>query len=148
MPPSKKTTLFLSGFRGFSFLVAVIQIVFLSPLGGMPFQTYVLLGLIAAYTVAKVLVPFRWHQRDFLTYLVLGADIFLCASLLFLTGGLASGFLLYSLNPILTIALLLHRKIAFSTSAFLSASVVATQLLSSRLHSQLLQSLLVNTWAY
>ncbi len=133
MTSSKKVRLFLSGFRAFSFHVAVIQIVFLTPLGDVPFQTGVLLGLIGAYTVAKVVVPFRWHRRDFLTYLVLGADILLCACLLFLTGGLASGFLLYSLTPILTIALLLHRRIAVSAAAFLSASVIATQLLSSRI---------------
>lgn len=130
---SKKISLFLSGFRGFSFLVAVVQMLFLSPLANIPLQTHLLLGLVGAYTVAKILVPFKWHQRNFLTYFVLGADALLCVSLVFVTGGLASGFLLYSLNPILTIALLLPRKSALLTAAFFASSVIATQLFSNHI---------------
>lgn len=126
----RKVNLFLSGFRGFAFLVAVAQMITLSPLANVPPETYLLLGLVGAYTVAKILVPFRWYQRDVLTYSVLGADVLVCASLPFFTGGLASGFLLYSLNPILTAALLLHRRIAFSAAAFSCLSVTASQLLS------------------
>jgi signal transduction histidine kinase len=126
----RNVNLFLSGFRGFAFVVAVVQIIILSPLVEVPPETYLLLGLVGAYTVAKILVPFRWYQRDVLTYLVLGSDVLACASLPFFTGGLASGFLLYSLNPILTAALLLHRRVAFSAAAFSCVSVTASQLLS------------------
>ena len=130
MPSSRNVTLFLSGFRGFTFLVAVAQMIILSPLANVPPETYVLLGLVGAYTVAKILVPFRWYQKDIVTYLVLGADVIACASLPFFTGGLASGFLLYSFNPILTTALLLHRRGAFSAAAVTSASVTTAQLFS------------------
>jgi signal transduction histidine kinase len=106
----------------------------LSPLANVPLETYLLLGLVGAYTVAKILVPFRWYQRDALTYLVLGADVLACASLPFFTGGLASGFLLYSFNPILTAALLLHRRVALSAAAFSCLSITASQLLSSRMN--------------
>jgi signal transduction histidine kinase len=127
----KSGQIFLSGFRGFSYLVAVAQIIILSPLAEVSPETYILLGLVGAYTVAKILVPFRWYQRDFLTYLVLGTDVLACASVPFFTGGLASGFLLYSFNPILTAALLLQRRVAFSAAAFSCLSITASQLLSS-----------------
>ena len=124
-----KTRLFLSGFRGFSFVIAVVQIVVLRSLPTVPPQTSLLLGLVGAYTVAKILVPFRWYQRDVLTYLVLGADVTICACLVFFTGGLASGFLLYSLNPILTTGLFMHRRAALSAAGVVSGSAAAAQLL-------------------
>ena len=130
MTNPKNVTLFLSGFRGFTFLVAVAQMIILSPLANVPPETYVLIGLVGAYTIAKILVPFRWYQKDIVTYLVLGADVLACASLPFFTGGLASGFLLYSFNPILTTALLLHRRSALSAAAVISASVTTAQLFS------------------
>lgn len=122
-----KTKLFLSGFRGFSFLIAVVQIVILSSLPIAPARTSLLLGLVGAYTVVKILIPFRWYQRDLLTYLVLGADVGICASLVFFTGGLSSGFLLYSLNPILTTGLFLHRRTALSAAGVTCGSVAAAQ---------------------
>ena len=124
-----KTRLFLSGFRGFSFVIAVVQIVVLRSLPILPSQISLLLGLVCAYTVAKILIPFRWYQRDVLTYLVLGADVTICACLVFFTGGLGSGFLLYSLNPILTTGLFMHRRGALSAAGAISGSVAAAQLL-------------------
>jgi len=133
LPGSSKITLFLAVFRGFAYIVAAIQIVFLSSLAVIPSQTYLLLGLVGAYTIAKILIPFRWYQKDYLTYLILGADVLVCVSLLFLTGGLASGFLLYSLNPILTISLIMHRRVALSVAGFSSLAVIGSQLFSSRI---------------
>lgn len=126
----KREQLFLRGFRGLSYLLAVAQIITLSPFDEVLPETYVLLGLVGVYTVAKILVPFRWYQRDTLTYLVLGADVLVCASLPFFTGGLASGFLLYSFNPTLTAALLLQRRVALSAAAFSCLAIIAGQLIS------------------
>jgi len=91
------------------------------------------MGLVGAYTIVKIFIPFRWYQRDFLTYLVLAADVLCCASLPFLTGGLASAFLLYSLNPILTISLLLHRKVALGIAGLSSLAITASHLFSTRI---------------
>lgn len=126
---SGKIRLFLSGFRAFSFVIAVVQIIILSSLPTVPPHASLLLGLVGAYTIAKIVFPFRWYQRDVLTYLVLGADVTICASLVFFTGGLSSGFLLYSLNPILTTGLFLHRKAALATAGVVSGSVAAAQLI-------------------
>jgi signal transduction histidine kinase len=81
--------------------------------------------------MTKILVPFRWYQKDVLTYLVLAFDVFACTSLLIFTGGLSSGFLLYSLSPILTIALVAKRRVALSAAAITSLSIVGIQLFSS-----------------
>ena len=115
-------------------MVAVLQIITLSPSASVPSETYLLLALVGAYTIMKILVPFRWYQRDVLTYLVLGGDVLACATLPFLTGGLASGFLLYSLNPILTISLLMQMKVALSAATFSSLAVAGSQMFSSRMN--------------
>jgi len=114
--------------------VAVVQIGFFKPLPLIPLQTYLLLGLVGVYTIVKILFPFRWYQKDFLTYLVLGADLLVCTLLLFLTGGLASAFLLYSLNPILTMALLLQMRFALAAAAFSSLAALGSQLFYSRMN--------------
>lgn len=134
MGSTRKITTFLSAFRGFTFMLASVQIILLGPVTVIPPQIYLLLGLVGAYTIAKILIPFRWYQKDFLTYSVLGADVLVCASLPFLTGGLASGFLLYSLNPILTVALLLQMKVALSVAAFSSLAVTGSQVFHSTIN--------------
>lgn len=78
----------LKRIHGLQDVIAVAQIIILSSLPIAPARTSLLLGLVGAYTVAKILIPFRWYQRDLLTYLVLGADVCICASLVFFTGGL------------------------------------------------------------
>ena len=74
-------------------------------------QTYIILGVLGVYTVLRVFSPLRWRERGMITYLILFGDFILCIILVVYTNGLNSPFLLYSLTPIMTAALLFEERI-------------------------------------
>ena len=63
-----------------------------------------------------------------MTYLILIGDFALCISLVIATNGLNSSFLLYSLTPIMTAALLFEEAVSLSLAAVASLSLSITHL--------------------
>ena len=63
-----------------------------------------------------------------MTYLILIGDFVLCIALVIATNGLNSSFLLYSLTPIMTAALLFEEKISLSLAAIASLTLSITHL--------------------
>jgi len=68
-----------------------------------------------------------------MTYLILAGDFLLCLLLVIYTNGLNSSFLLYSLTPIMTAALLFEEKIAIGLAATASITLSVTHLALSQL---------------
>jgi len=68
-----------------------------------------------------------------MTYLILTGDFLLCILLVIYTNGLNSSFLLYSLTPIMTAALLFEERVALSLAATASLSLSVTHLALSQL---------------
>lgn len=120
-----KIYLFLSVYRFFSYGVAVILIQVVpgtdTALGQ---QTYLLLATVGAYTLVKILSPIRWWDSDLITNVVLGGDVLVSLLAVSLTGGLTSGFLLYSFLPIITTALLFEERITLATATVTSVCLV------------------------
>ena len=85
-------------------------------------QLFIILGVLGIYTLLRVFYPLRWREKSPMTYLILAGDFILCITLVIYTNGLNSSFLLYSLTPIMTAALLFEERIALSLAA--SASVL------------------------
>ena len=85
-------------------------------------QLYIILGVLGIYTLLRVFYPLRWRQKSPMTYLILAGDFLLCILLVIYTNGLNSSFLLYSLTPIMTAALLFEERVALSLAA--SASII------------------------
>ena len=120
---ARQQNTFLAFFRAATFVFALVQMLS-SPLlaiSGWPAQ--LLLVVVGCYTTVKLFVPFRWFQNDGLTWLVLAVDAILCVVLVVTTGGLGSPFLLYSLNPVLTLGLFSHRRAAASAAGALTMAV-------------------------
>jgi signal transduction histidine kinase len=82
-----------------------------------PVQLYIILILLGVYTILRVFSPLRWRERGTMTYLILIGDFLLSILLVIYTNGLNSPFLLYSLTPIMTAALLFEEKTALSLAA-------------------------------
>jgi hypothetical protein len=61
---------------------------------------------VGIYTLLKTLPPLRWQEKNSITMVLLILDIVVCFFLVLSTAGLYSPFLLYSLAPVLTAALL------------------------------------------
>jgi len=98
-----------------------------------PLQLYIILGTLGIYSVLRVFSPLRWRERGTMTYLILIGDFLLCILLVIYTNGLNSVFLLYSLAPIMTAALLFEERVALSLAAIASISLSVTHLALSQL---------------
>jgi len=126
---------FLAVYRFLAYALAVMfsQVTpFLSAPGMPPLQLYIILSTLGVYTILRVFSPLRWRERGTMTYLILIGDFMLCILLVIYTNGLNSPFLLYSLTPIMTAALLFEEKIALSLAATASISLSITHLALSQ----------------
>ncbi len=125
----KEAYQFLAVYRFLAYALAVLFSQVSPIMAAMPAaQLYIILGTLGVYTALKVFSPLRWQIRGTMTYLILSGDFILCILLVIYTNGLNSIFLLYSLTPIMTAALLLEEKIALSLAATASLSLSLTHL--------------------
>jgi len=95
-------------------------------------QLYIILGTLGVYSALKVFAPLRWQASSLITYLILFGDFILCILLVVYTNGLNSSFLLYSLTPIMTAALLFEEKVALSLAAIASLVLSTTHIAFSQ----------------
>ncbi len=114
----------LGAYRVFALAVAALHLVLLTPPPPTQLLTYLTLGILGLYSLTRVLL--HHYRRFHETYLGLGVDVVACTLPLFLTGGLSSPFLFYSLCPIIYAALIFHKSIALGCASFTSASLVAS----------------------
>ncbi len=132
----KEAYQFLATYRFLAYALAVMFTQIMPGLTAprMPaLQLYIILmSTLAAYTVLRVFSPLRWRERSLLTYLILVGDFLICILLVLFTNGLNSPFLLYSLVPIITAALLFEEKVALSLAATASISLSITHLAFSQ----------------
>jgi hypothetical protein len=75
-------------------------------------QEYFILTLVGIYTLLKVLSPMRWRETGNETYILLAGDMALAILLVLFTNGIDSGYLLYSLTPIITAAVLMGFRVS------------------------------------
>jgi len=126
---------FLATYRFLAYALAVMftQVVPGLSAPAMPIlQLYIILAVLGVYTILKVFSPLRWRERSTLTYLILVGDFLICILLVLFTNGLNSPFLLYSLIPIMTAALLFEERVALSLAATASISLSITHLALSQ----------------
>ena len=124
--------LFLSLYRFFAYGLAVVLIQALPDNSDeVGLRTYTLLATVGAYTLLKVLGPLRWQERGLMTYVVLGGDLLVCQLALLLTGGLTSGFLLYSFLPVISAALLFQERLSLLIGVASAVTVAFAHLVLS-----------------
>ena len=131
LPYERRAYELLSLYRLFAYVVAAVTILLILPSESVISQLYLILGLVGVYTLFKTFSPLRIYEKDIWTYLLFGGDVLVCLLLPLLTGGLNSGFLLYSLCPILTASLLLEQRLALSTSTLFSLAFIIAHTLFS-----------------
>jgi len=129
----KEAYQFLSVYRFLAYALAVLFSQVAPVMSTMPaVQLYIILGTLGIYSALKVFSPLRWRARGAMTYLILSGDFILCILLVVYTNGLNSVFLLYSLTPIMTAALLFEEKIALALAAVATLSLSLTHLFLSQ----------------
>ncbi len=100
-------------------------------------QIYIILSTLGVYTLLRVFSPLRWRERSLMTYVILVGDFVLCLLLVIFTNGLNSSFLLYSLTPIMTAAILFEEKVAFSLATTASLILSITHLVLSQFNERI-----------
>jgi signal transduction histidine kinase len=129
----KEAYQFLAVYRFLSYALAVLFSQVAPIMSTMPaIQLYIILGTLGIYSALRVFSPLRWQARGAMTYLILSGDFLLCILLVIYTNGLNSIFLLYSLTPVMTAALLFEEKVALSLAATASLSLSLTHLFLSQ----------------
>ena len=124
---------FLAVYRFLAYALAVMFTQITPALGVMPpTQLYIILGTLGVYTILKVFSPLRWQATGTMTYLILVGDFLICILLVIYTNGLSSVFLLYSLTPIMTAALLFEERWSLSLAAIASLSLSLTHIALSQ----------------
>ena len=123
-------SVFLSFYRFFAFGLAVIltQVVPLHSTTGPPLRIYILLAALGFYTLLKVRGPLRAWRQDAWAYPFLAIDTVVCVAVLLSTRGLDSAYLLYSLAPVITAALMFAERVSLVTATAISAPVILAQL--------------------
>jgi signal transduction histidine kinase len=125
----KRAHIYLFAYRAVAFAIAIPQILLVGYPQLLPWDNRILLGIVGAYTLFKVIRPSHRYKRKALSYADLASDIIVCLSLLLVTGGLRSPFLLYGLCPILAAALFFPKKLTYSIAGLPPLSVVAGEIL-------------------
>ncbi len=131
----KEAYQFLSVYRFLAYALAVMFTQVAPPLGPSRIpegQIYIILATLGVYTVLRVFSPLRWRERSTMTYLILMGDFILSIVLVIYTNGLNSSFLLYSLTPIMTAALLFEEQLALSLAAIASISLSTVHIILSQ----------------
>ncbi len=129
----KEAYQFLSVYRFLAYALAVLFSQVAPAMSTMPIaQLYIILGMLGVYSILRVFSPLRWQARGTMTYLILIGDFVLCILLVVYTNGLNSVFLLYSLTPIMTAALLFEERIALALAAVATLSLSLTHVFVSQ----------------
>ena len=117
-----------SAYRLLAFAIATAQIFLFPSIYQSIIPPLALVTGVGIYSLVKALHPSRWHQASILGYSLLGADIAVCIFLVMVTGGLYSPFLLYTLAPVLTAALLLGSRVTFGIAGLSVVYVIGGHL--------------------
>jgi Signal transduction histidine kinase len=118
----------LSAYRLLAFAIATAVIFAFPSAFSSVMPPLSLIICIGIYSLLKVLQPLRWYQRGISGLSILGIDIAVCVFLTMSTGGFYSPFLLYTLAPVLTAAIFLDNKVAFTIAGLSIAYVIGNYL--------------------
>jgi len=118
-------------YRALAFAIGAVHLLVLHQEHPTAVAPIILITATGIYTLFKVLLLFSWNTKPIINIILFTSDIAICICLLLVSGGIASPFLLYSLSPVLTAALLLRPMATFVVVVPLTASVIIYHMLSA-----------------
>ena len=114
----------LAVFRFFTFAMGAGLVFFLNPSDDPPIRQAMLVSVVGLYNMARVLWRFNpAAYRLPVSWLALGSDVLLSVTLVLLTDGLDSAFLIYSLGPVLAASLLTDVRSALAVAGISGLSI-------------------------
>lgn len=115
-------------YRWLAFSAAAVQIILFTSPYYSSIPPVVLLVTVGVYTFVRMTYPFSWHQNRIVTFSVLSLDVIICFLLVLSTGAIYSPFLLYTLVPVVTSALLLELKYTIGIAGLTGVYVIGSQI--------------------
>ena len=114
----------LAVYRFMSFTMGAGLVFGLNTGGARPIALLVVVGIVGLYNIYRVAVRFDpTRHRPATRWVALGLDVALAVTLILMSEGLDSPFLLYSLSPVLTASLLMELKSAVQSAGVLALSI-------------------------
>ena len=114
----------LAVYRFMSFTMGAGLVFGLNPAGSRSIALLVMVGIVGLYNIYRVAVRFDPTKHRLVTrWLALGIDVALAVTLILMSDGLDSPFLLYSLSPVLTASLLMELRSAVQAAGVLALSI-------------------------
>ena len=126
-----------SGFYLFAFISGAVQTLISPSVYQLTVSPLYLVTGLGLYTIARVFYPFHWYKGDIHRHTIIGTDIAICIFLVFLTGGLYSPFLTYTLVPIATAGLLLRGRVTLGIACLTTVYVIINHIWNPFLPTQL-----------
>jgi signal transduction histidine kinase len=111
-----------------AFAIAIIQIYLLPSTSYFVISPIILIAIAGTYTILQTSFVFGRLQKGISAFSILGVDIIVCCFLLLSSGALYSPFLLYTLVPVVTSALLLDSRVTFSIAGLSGTYVIISHL--------------------
>lgn len=127
----------VSAYRLIAFAIAAIQAFVFSSLINSLVSPVVLITLVGVYSLFKVLHPIRWQEERLTGTVLLIVDVAVCFFTVISTGGIYSPFLLYTLTPVLTAAMLARGSVTLGIAGFSAAYVIGGHLVNPFFHTEL-----------
>ncbi|PPD58968.1 sensor histidine kinase [Dehalogenimonas etheniformans] len=122
-----KLRLYLSIFRFLTLILALSQVSGVVPKGSISIAGVIIAA--SAYTVIKFFTPVT--ARNYLaSQALLATDLVFCAAMVWVTGGLSSPFLLYTLTPVLAASFFYESRMALTVAVASILDILLTQLVN------------------
>lgn len=117
-----------AAYRWLAFTIAAIQISLFPASYYSQFSPVVLLSVIGVYTILMMPYSFNWRHNRIAISVTLVLDILLCFLLVLWTRAIYSPFLLYTLVPVVTAAMLMKMKITITVASLTGIYVISSHL--------------------
>ncbi len=119
--------LYLNLFRFFTLVLAAAQMTGVTPKASISITAIIFAA--AAYTAVKIVTPVS-VRGTVLNQALLASDLVFCAILVWLTGGVSSPFLLYTLSPVLAASFFYDSYLAVTVAAASILDILLAQLVN------------------
>jgi signal transduction histidine kinase len=127
---SQKSKALLLAYRCAIIIISAVCIFFFIPAGFFRINPYLLCGIALLDTCFVSGLPFVFHplKSSFFSIIMIAADMAVCVFLIIFSGAVGSPFILFSLAPLLTAALVFNRMLTFKIAVTTVFAVILSHI--------------------
>ena len=116
--------------RGLALSLGLVLLFFFQEARPFIIPNYILVTIVTMYTVLRIYYPSYRFGKPYITRSIIAADLIICGSLPFLSGGIISPFILFPLTVILSVGLYFRQRITYIIASIVSVSIAGSEIMS------------------